>query len=414
MPHGMRPEDLLAVLLETSEAAVIGFTLEGRVACWSSGAEKLYGYSAREVAGERLTRLTPIYEIPAWESLLEQARRGESPAEGQTERLRKDGTPVRVMTRYRLLHGSQGEATGLVEIGRLLEWRGSEAPPEPQLRALMRQVPGIVWTCDQNLRITSHWGAGIPGIKIRPGDLVGRSVCELLESANRGASPLSEHYDALAGNRRQFEFRRKDRVLDGHVAPLRTATGEIIGCIGVAQDITDRKKSEEKIHYRATHDALTGLANYREFIDTLERETKRADRGHGSFTVLLLDLDDLKRINDRYGHLAGNRALRRLAKVMTEHCRSTDLAARYGGDEFGVLLIDSDVAMAEQVAERIGHYLENDEEKPKLSVSIGIGEFPADGRTSQELLEAADRQLYRRKRSTHAKNGMSVALGKQG
>lgn len=413
MPQEMRPEDLLAVLLETSEAAVIGFTLEGRVVCWSGGAEKLYGYSASEVKGERLTRLTPIYEIAAWEGLLEQARTGESPAERQTERLRRDGTPVQVMTQYRLLRGPEGEATGLVEIGKRLEWRGSEAPAETQLRALIRQVPGIVWTCDQNLRITSNWGAGIPGMKIRPGDLVGRSVCELLESANRGASPLSEHYGALAGNTRQFEFRRKGRLLDGYIAPLRTAAGEVIGCVGIAHDITERKKSEEKIHYRATHDALTGLANYREFIDTLERETRRADRGHGSFTVLLLDLDDLKMINDRYGHLAGNRALRRLAKVMTEHCRSTDLAARYGGDEFGLLLIDSDVAMAEQVAERIGYYLRNDEEKPKLSVSIGIGVFPADGRTSQELLEAADRQLYRQKRATHRKNGLSMAHGKQ-
>src|SRR5579885_2457659 len=174
MPQEMRPEDLLAVLLETSEAAVIGCTLEGRVVCWSGGAEQLYGYSASEMAGERLARLAPIYEIAGWESLLEQARRGESPSEGQTERLHKDGTPVRIATRYQLLRGPQGEATGLLEIGKRLEWRGSEAPAETQLRALMQQVPGIVWTCDENLRITSNWGAGIPGMKIRAGDLAGR------------------------------------------------------------------------------------------------------------------------------------------------------------------------------------------------------------------------------------------------
>ena len=154
------------------------------------------------------------------------------------------------------------------------------------------------------------------------------------------------------------------------------------------------------MRHQATHDALTGLANYREFIDTLEREVHRSERSHRSFTILLLDLDELKRINDRLGHLAGNRALKRLAGIMKEQCRSTDLAARYGGDEFGVILIDSDKGMAEQVAQRIEASLRKDREDPTLSVSIGIGVYPDDGRSAQELLEAADQQLYRRKRNS--------------
>ena len=149
--------------------------------------------------------------------------------------------------------------------------------------------------------------------------------------------------------------------------------------------------------YQATHDALTGLANYREFVDALEREVKRADRSHNMFAVLLLDLDKLKQINDRNGHLAGNRALKRLANVMREHCRSIDIAARYGGDEFALVLIDADPAMAEQVAQRIQEGLLNEMEEPVLGVSIGLASYPADGRTGQELLEAADHRLYQQK-----------------
>ena len=165
-------------------------------------------------------------------------------------------------------------------------------------------------------------------------------------------------------------------------------------------DITERKKSEEQIRYQATHDALTNLANYREFMNTLERELRRADRSQHSFALLLFDLDELKHINDRLGHLAGNRALQRLAAVMKRHCRSTDLAARYGGDEFALLLIDANPGRIEKIAERFTRCLDNDRGDPHLSVSIGSSVYPNDGRTAQELLEAADQRLYGRKKSS--------------
>jgi len=171
----------------------------------------------------------------------------------------------------------------------------------------------------------------------------------------------------------------------------------------VALDITDRKRTEDQVLYQATHDALTGLGNYRVFVETLEREGKRADRSHHTFALLLLDLDGLKQINDRNGHLAGNRALRRLANAMRENCRAIDIAARYGGDEFALVLIDADPAMAEQVAERIQACLRREVEDPPLGVSIGTASYPADGRTGQELLGAADQRLYHQKKGARKK-----------
>jgi diguanylate cyclase (GGDEF)-like protein/PAS domain S-box-containing protein len=275
------------------------------------------------------------------------------------------------------------------------------------LELSIEQIPLILWTTDQNLRITLNWGSGPVAFKVRPGELVGRSVCEFLESDGGDASAIAQHYEALRGKSSIFEYKVQQRVLEIRLKPLRSASGETIGCIGVALDITDRKKSEEEILYQSRHDALTNLANYREFMDKLEREVQRAERSHRPFTILLLDLDELKRINDLWGHLTGNRALRRLATVISEECRSTDLPARFGSDEFAVVLIDSDEGMAHHVAQRIQNRLRADQEQPSLGVSIGIGIYPDDGRTTADLIEAADRLLYQRKKELQARTGQT-------
>jgi diguanylate cyclase (GGDEF)-like protein len=298
-----------------------------------------------------------------------------------------------------LIRDEQGAARGILERGRVIKSYGTDPVAEGPLRSIMKQMPGIHWTTDQNLCITLHWGKGLASSRISPDAFVGRSVCEFLGSADRHTTPVAEHYRALRGFPSHFEYGWKCRSWEIRLESLRTPSGEIKGCLGQGMDVTDRKKSDEQAHYQARHDALTGLANYREFMDRLEQEVSRAEHGHHGFTVLLLDLDGLKHINDLHGHLVGNRALQRLAAIMREHCRSTDLAVRYGGDEFAVVLIESDKGMAEQVAHRIRNGLRNDQGKPSISVSIGVGIYPDDGPTAPELIEAADQRLYKHKRT---------------
>jgi diguanylate cyclase (GGDEF)-like protein/PAS domain S-box-containing protein len=404
MPQSTRPKDLLATLLETSEDALLTLALDGTVEEWSRGAEQLYGYLAEEMVGGGLTRLLPVSEMAIRETLAGGGALGDADHSEITERLHRNGTRICVIVKRAAIHGLDGKITGILERGRGLNRSAAlgatDTPGEAQLRMLIEQMPVMLWTTDRELRITSNWGSGFEGSKIGPGELVGKTLFEYTGCQDLKATPIAEHHEALRGQSSRFEYRQEGRVMDIRLEPLRGRTGEIIGCIGVGLDITERKKTENQIRFQATHDALTGLVNYREFMDTLDREVRRADRSQHSFALLLLDLDELKHINDRLGHLAGNRALQRLAAVMKQHCRSTDLAARYGGDEFTLLLIDSDPGMAKHIAERIQGCLSSDRGDPRLSVSIGTSVYPDDGRTAQELLEAADQRLYRRKRNS--------------
>ncbi len=161
--------------------------------------------------------------------------------------------------------------------------------------------------------------------------------------------------------------------------------------------LLDNARLFEQVHHLAVSDPLTGLANYRRLLDVLEAETDRTDRNGRPFSVLLLDLDGLKKINDNFGHLVGSRAICRLADVLRIHCRAVDTAARYGGDEFALVLPESQEDEAHRVANRIRDVLASDTEPPVLTASIGISTYRGDGERIEKLLSEADHDLYAEK-----------------
>jgi diguanylate cyclase (GGDEF)-like protein/PAS domain S-box-containing protein len=402
MPPSPRSEHVLATILSSTEDALLSFSLDGTIQSWSRGAEQLYGYAAAEITGRPVTMLLPIYEIPSYEQLLRATQDGTFACCENAERLRKDGSRIRVMLKRAAVRDENGSVMGILETASAEVLQVQSPTADKQLHLLAEQAPAILWTTDQNLRITSNWGAGFGPSQVKANDWAGRTLYDYLKCQDPHAAPIAQHAEAIRGVSSYFEYQHGNRHFAVHLSPLRAASGEIEGCVAAGIDITDRKKSEDQIRYQATHDALTGLANYREFMDTLEREVRRAERSNRVFALLLLDLDELKAINDKHGHLVGNRALKRLSEIIKEHSRATDLAARYGGDEFAVVLIDADRGMANRIARRIERAFRDGHQRPPLSVSIGIGIFPEDGRTAAELLETADRHLYKRKKASHA------------
>src|SRR5213594_3159626 len=120
----------------------------------------------------------------------------------------------------------------------------------------------------------------------------------------------------------------------------------------LAAVVRERREGEERLRLLAVSDPLTGLANYRKLTDALEAEVRRSSRTDRPFAVVLLDLDGLKKVNDRHGHLVGSRALCRVAEVLHGSCRGVDTAARFGGDEFAVVLPETGEDAAWLVARR--------------------------------------------------------------
>jgi len=157
----------------------------------------------------------------------------------------------------------------------------------------------------------------------------------------------------------------------------------------------------EALLARSQHDGLTGLANRSHCWSVLRTELARAKRYGRVLSVVMLDVDYFKQYNDSFGHLEGDRALEQVASVIRGSCRSSDIASRYGGEEFVVVLPETSIDGAVRLAEKIRAGVQADDLRrlrTPLSVSAGVASYPAHGRNIRSIVEAADRQLYRAKR----------------
>jgi len=159
----------------------------------------------------------------------------------------------------------------------------------------------------------------------------------------------------------------------------------------------------EKIQHQATTDGLTGLVNHKTFYEILEKELWRSRRFGGRISLIMVDIDNLKTINDAYGHRAGDTVIREISRRIKECIRQIDTAARYGGDEFAVILLNTDLSDATIVAERMVEAVAKrpaswNKQQIPLSISVGLGQYDADN-TPEDITSRSDKALYTAKQA---------------
>jgi len=190
-----------------------------------------------------------------------------------------------------------------------------------------------------------------------------------------------------------------ERSIELSASPIRNETKDLVGAVVLLHDVSELRGLARQMSYQATHDALTGLVNRREFEGRLGEAIESGHRGDGQHVLCYLDLDRFKVVNDTSGHLAGDSMLREVAKVLRDAVRDSDTVARLGGDEFGMLLIGCPLEKARQIADdvcrAVGDYRFVWKDKIfNIGVSIGLVEISRESGTLEELFAAADSACY--------------------
>jgi diguanylate cyclase (GGDEF)-like protein/PAS domain S-box-containing protein len=223
-----------------------------------------------------------------------------------------------------------------------------------------------------------------------------RSVAEdAMEALIAGHSPV----------RTEFHWRTSDgslRLIAWSTTALTDPDGEVTYTVGTGVDVTDarrwaeeRVEAEDRLRHTADHDALTGLFNRRRFEEELERHIAHGRRYGMDGALLMLDLDDFKAVNDGYGHRAGDGVLTEVAGVLRQRLRESDVVARFGGDEFAVLIPVGGEAEAAELADLLVEAIRTDVEAPEgpLDASVGVAVLE-ESATSDEILSRADDAMY--------------------
>ena len=270
----------------------------------------------------------------------------------------------------------------------------------PPLAEVLDLVPDAVCVVDPEGRFLFVSAAFERIFGYAPAEVIGRRTFELVHPDDRDATVRQA--EQVMGGTLQRHFRNRYLHKDGHTVDIQWSARwlpEYRVRVAVGHEVTELRRAERELERRADHDALTGLPNRHRLERELQQAIVNATRTGNGLALLYIDLDGFKAVNDRGGHVAGDRMLREVAFRLQHGLRHGDFVARIGGDEFVALLPGChDALAAGTVADELRatlHRLYAQPDGPvRLEASIGIACFPIDGSDADTLLASADRAMY--------------------
>ncbi|BCK87600.1 hypothetical protein MIZ01_1391 [Sideroxyarcus emersonii] len=281
------------------------------------------------------------------------------------------------------------------------------AANEKKFRELVESLSDWVWEVDEQGRYTYCSPRVKDMLGYDPEELLGKSPFDLMPSAE--AAKVRDIFASHIAARKPLKcLENTNRHKNGHLLVLETsgtpifdADGKFKGYRGIDRDITDRKRLEQELEYQAHTDVLTGLHNRRHFFELAEQELARSKRYGKQLSLLMLDVDQFKILNDTYGHHVGDLVLQKLSQICAQTLREIDIAGRIGGEEFAILLPETRSDHAQEVAERLRVAIagatvpqESGGFPVQFTVSIGVTSLVAADTQIDEMLRRADVALY--------------------
>ncbi len=267
-----------------------------------------------------------------------------------------------------------------------------------------------IYLIDRAGRVRS-WNQGAAKITgIPEGEIIGQPFSSLFaESPAREGVPQRTLEFVRANRHSRDEQRRRRGNGDDFMAQcsldaLRSESGELLGFVEVFQDVTEQKQREDQLYQRATRDALSGLFNRGHFMEQAALEIDRARRFAEPFSVVIIDIDHFKKINDTYGHEVGDKAIAVLAHTLAKDVRKIDICGRIGGEEFALALPRANKEPAMEFAQRLRRRIAEQRlvispgKEIGFTASLGVASLRSTTRDLAELLRNADAALYRAKR----------------
>jgi diguanylate cyclase (GGDEF)-like protein/PAS domain S-box-containing protein len=411
-----KDQQRMQIIIDSSHEAFIEMDQSGLITDWNIEAEHTFGWSRREAVGRNLAELIipPDLVQSHARGLAKFVTTGEGPVIGKRIELpaihRSGKEFVVEITISAIKSADQCSFTAFLhDISERKENEAALLIEKEWLRVTLNSIGDGVITTDTSGNVTfmnpiaetlTGWcteqatslplSAVFQIINETTGEVALNPVEQVLLSQQRAG--LAENTTLVQRGGMQFP-------IEDSASPIRDQQGEIIGVVLVFHDVTQARRMAAEMTFQATHDALTGLINRREFERRIELALQTGQLQHKEHTMLYLDLDQFKIVNDTCGHLAGDELLRQLTALLQEKLRKSDTLARLGGDEFGVLLescaTDPAKAVAEQLRQTVAdfHFVWLDKIFP-VGVSIGLVTFSNGGVILSDVLRMADAACY--------------------